>query len=97
MSQPNPLPWMLTEEEADRVARDAFQQDMLLQHYVESRGHWERLLPFLILAQARKLVEWQFEPCSEHAYLRHAIRRYTVKRFQCGKCMEQLREEVGLE
>ena len=43
---------VLTDKQVDTLAEKAFEQDGLLQHYVESRGHWERLVPTITEAQA---------------------------------------------
>ncbi len=46
----------------------------------------------LLLAQARKLVKWLAQECNKHI----PQMTYKVIRAECGRCMEQLRKDVGL-
>lgn len=48
---------LLTPEAAEKAVADAFAKDALLQHYVESRGQWEKLLPFTNKAQDIKTLK----------------------------------------
>lgn len=44
----------LTLEEIEKAGEDAFKEDALLDHYVNTRGHWERVAPFIAKAQDTK-------------------------------------------
>ena len=43
---------VMNDEQIEKRVNDAFAKDALLEHYVASRGHWERIAPIIALAQA---------------------------------------------
>ena len=45
----------LTDKEIEKVGEDAFRNDALLDHYVNSRGHWEKMAPFIAKALLGKI------------------------------------------
>lgn len=72
--------WKLTDEEIEQAWRS------LTGDYV-SHNDMDRAVA---QAQAKKLVEWQDEPCFKHKQTRIVPRRL------CKACLQELRRQVGL-
>ena len=48
------------EKEIEKIGEDAFGGDTLLRHYVENRGQWELIAPFVSKAQAKETAKQVF-------------------------------------
>lgn len=84
---------ILSDEAIKEVANKAFREDGLLQHYVESRGHWERLAPFIAQAEQKntleQVVEWGEELC-DCPKRELPTDHEPTKRKKCWKCWLEL-------
>ena len=40
----------LSDDAGEAIVKDAFSKDPLLEHYVETRGQWERIVPIIARA-----------------------------------------------
>ncbi len=89
MPQPE---WMLTEEELFYTSKSSFYQTKHQGKPIAYSRESQRKRRGTAMAQARRLVEWQDERCTTH----FKAGPRALRRRQCSRCMQQLREEVGL-
>ena len=49
--------WLLTQTEGEKAVVDWVKQDWATREISLNRGHWEEIVPILVQAQLRKVVE----------------------------------------
>lgn len=79
----------LSDEAIKAEVNRAFDEDYLLEHRVESRGHWEEIAPIIARKaedeRTRQIVEWGIQYCP-HLHKDNPLRR------NCEECWQELKK-----